>query len=510
MSLEIELKLQIEPRYLARLAAHPLLKRAAKRVTRKLYSVYYDTPDLDLWQAGVSLRVRRSGRQWLQTVKSGGAVTAGLHQQHEFETPLAAPFPDFEGIQTSEAAVFFSPPELRERLQPVVVTEFTRTSSELTPAGGVAIEFCIDRGELKSGDATLSLCEIELEMKDGAPGHAYDIALQLLETIPLLVEDRSKLERGIALHLRTPAKPLKSRRSLVAAGMRTNDVFRTLILGCLAHYTANQRGMLEGGDPEYLHQMRVALRRLRSVFSTFSPLFPAAVIAPLVEETRWLARILGVTRDWDVFGTETLPPVVARHAGHAGLAAVVQAAERKRAGANRRARRAVASVRGQGLLLKFGAWTAAEAWLAALTDEQRADLNRPADEFARETLAAALKRVRKRGRKFAHLAPPDLHRLRISAKKLRYATEFFAPLFDEKTARDYRGALARLQDALGSYNDAVKMTALAEQASRSLTGAAIDEARGIMLGWRAGMEDAGTRYLKRMWKDFRAAEPFWD
>ena len=68
---------------------------------------------------------------------------------------------------------------------------------------------------------------------------------QLLETIPLLVEDRSKLERGIALHLRTPAKPLKSRRSLVAAGMRTNDVFRTLITGCLAHYTANQRGMLE-------------------------------------------------------------------------------------------------------------------------------------------------------------------------------------------------------------------------------------------------------------------------
>jgi len=51
---------------------------------------------------------------------------------------------------------------------------------------------------------------------------------------------------------------------------------------------------------------------------------------------------------------------------------------------------------------------------------------------------------------------------------------------------------------------------LAEQASRGLAGAAIDEARGIMLGWRAGMEDAGTRYLKRMWKDFRAAEPFWD
>src|SRR6188474_753207 len=140
MSLETELKLQIEPRHLARLAAHPLLKRAAKGVTRKLHSVYYDTPELDLWGSGACLRVRRSGKHWLQTVKSGAAVAAGLHQRHEFETTLAAPFPDFENIQSSEAAAYFSSPGLRERLQPVVVTEFTRTSRELTPADGVAIE----------------------------------------------------------------------------------------------------------------------------------------------------------------------------------------------------------------------------------------------------------------------------------------------------------------------------------------------------------------------------------
>jgi CHAD domain-containing protein len=255
--------------------------------------------------------------------------------------------------------------------------------------------------------------------------------------------------------------------------------------------------------------MRVALRRLRSVFSTFAPLFPSSVLAPPVAETRWLGRLLGAARDWDVFATETLPPLIARYAGHAGLDALARATARKRAAANRRARLAVASVRGQGLLLALGAWTSAETWLEALDSDQRADLARPADEFARQTLDAAFKRVRKRGRNFAKLAPHDLHRLRISAKKLRYATEFFTPLFDEKEAGDYRAALARLQDALGSYNDAVKMATFAERASDGLTSAAVKEARGILLGWGAGMEDAGTRYLKWVWNDFRATRPFW-
>ena len=291
--------------------------------------------------------------------------------------------------------------------------------------------------------------------------------------------------------------------------MTSNDAFKALITGCLAHFTGNQRGMLDKGDPEYLHQMRVALRRLRSVFSTFAPLLPAAVTTRPVAETRWLAGILGPARDWDVFATETLPPVMARYAEHAGLAGLARATARLRTDANRRARRAVVSARGQGLLLGLGAWTSAETWLEALDDMQRQALSRPALEFARETLSAALKRVRKRGRNFDELAPPELHRLRIAAKKLRYATEFFAPLFGEKAAIDYRSALARLQDVLGSYNDAVKMTQFSARASRRLTGAAADEARGIMLGWSAGVQNAGTRYVKRVWKDFRNAEPFW-
>jgi triphosphatase len=509
MPIETELKLQIEPRHLARLADHPLLKRAARRVTRKLYSVYYDTPGLDLWRAGVTLRLRRSGKHWTQTVKSGGSAAGGLHQRSEFESAITAPLPDFDALAASDAAAYFSAPELRLQLKPLIVMEFTRVSAMLAPADGVAIEASIDHGLIKSGDATAPVCELELEMKEGPAWQAYRVAAQLLEAVPLLVDDRSKAERGFALFLGTPQEPAKSPLSGVVAGMTANDALKSLVLSCLAHYGGNQRGMLAGDDPEYLHQMRVALRRLRSVFSTFAPLLAPPAAAPPLNELRELARTLGAARDWDVFATETLPPVMARYAQHAGLAALAGATARLRVTANRRARRAVVSATGQGLLLTLGAWTSAETWLDALDATQRSALEQPVIDFAQETLDATLARVKKRGRKFAGLAPADLHRLRIAAKKLRYATEFFAPLFDGKPARDYRAVLARLQDTLGTYNDAVKTTQLAEHASRALKGAPASEARGIMLGWSAGMQDAGTRYLRRVWKEFRAAEPFW-
>ena len=510
MPLETELKLHIDPRHIARLRGYPLFKHATRRISRKLYSVYYDTPDLDLWRAGVTLRLRRTSGRWVQTVKGGGMVAAGLHQRHEFETGITAPVPDFSAIGGGELAAHLTSPQLRARLKPMIVTEFTRSSAMLAPANGVAIEASIDHGIIRSGAATEPICELELEVKMGPAGRAYQVGMQLLEAAPLLVEDRSKVERGVALHLGKRCNPLKAPPSPVAAVMTSNSAFKALVLTCLAHYAANQRGMLDGADPEYLHQMRVALRRLRSVFSTFAPLFPAAVLKPPVAETRWLARILGAARDWDVFVAETLAPVSARYAQHPGMAALTHSTAILRKAATRTARRAVVSARGQGLLLALGAWINAETWLEAFDQTQRAEMQRPVSGFAQTVLDAALKRVRKRGRHFASLAPPELHRLRIAAKKLRYATEFFAPLHDGKHARDYQQALARLQDALGSYNDAVKMTSLAERASRGLRGAAPIEARGIMLGWSGGMQAVDTRRLKRIWKEFRAAEPFWE
>jgi CHAD domain-containing protein len=387
----------------------------------------------------------------------------------------------------------------------MAVEEFTRASCKLTLATAVVIEASIDCGSIKGGDTTEPVCELTLESKTGPAWRIYQAALELLAAERLRIEDRSRAERGFALHRGAPCPPQKAVASQLMPEMSINDAFKLLVQSCLAQFVANQSGMLDSGDPEYLHQMRVALRRLRSVFSTFARLFPDSLLAEPVGETQWLAGALGRARDWDVFVIETLPPLAAHHSSHPGIADVSRAAARMRASARRSARRAVTSARGQGLLLALRGWLSAETWLTAMegTPALRAELARPIAGFAQSVLAHAHRRVLKRGRHFSRLEPVQLHRLRVAAKKLRYAAEFFAPLYHERHARDYRAVLTHLQDGLGAYNDAVVLTRLAAAASGGARGASAYEARGIMLGWSGAMQEAGTRHLKRVWQEFR-------
>lgn len=509
MAIETELKLLVASRDVARLRRHPLFQQAKHVPARKLYSVYYDTPDLELWRAGLTLRLRRRSGHWVQTIKGGGGVAAGLHRRMEIEAEVAGPLPDFSAIAEPDLAHRFKSARLRAQLKPVMVTEFTRNTYLASPLEQVSIEAAIDRGVIKCGDATEPLSEIELELRSGEPWRLYQLGLQLLPVVPLLVENRSKAERGIALHEDTRLRPTKAGQSPVTPEMSTQEAFAALLHACLAQFIANQPGLLADSDPEYLHQMRVALRRARSVYSTFASLFMEEALSPPIAETHWLACKLGRARDWDVFNTETLPLVAAHYADHTGISALTREAERRRLAANRVARRAVRSPRGQGLLLSLGGWLAAETWRSSMTTEQLDALDRPVGEFANAVLETALARVLKRGRHFAQRSPEQLHRLRIAAKKLRYATEFFGPLYDGKKLRDFRAALSALQDGLGRLNDAQTVTTLAAQVSAGLQGPDAAEALGIMFGWSAATQDLVARRLHGVWKTLRACAPFW-
>src|SRR4051812_18978931 len=104
MAIEVELKLQLNPRHIARLRNHPLLKHPASPSSRKLYTVYYDTRDLQLWRRGIALRLRRDGKRWIQTIKTGGNVTAGMHNRDEYEVEVSSRLPDFSVIDSEMAS----------------------------------------------------------------------------------------------------------------------------------------------------------------------------------------------------------------------------------------------------------------------------------------------------------------------------------------------------------------------------------------------------------------------
>lgn len=318
-----------------------------------------------------------------------------------------------------------------------------------------------------------------------------------------------KAERGYSLHRGERAAPVKAKPAALSVRMSVNEAFRAVLWASLGHLQANERGALEGEDPEYLHQMRVALRRLRSAFGVFSPPHARPVTAAAASELKWLAGALAPARDWDVFMTETLPAVGRNFAGNTGLAMLAERCERLRRSAARRARSAVASTRYQRLVLSAAGWLAAEKWLAQMHGKDREALAEPVRRFASPVLERRYRRVRKRGRDLAQLSAAELHRLRIAVKKLRYATDFFEGLFESHKALEMHRQLARLQDILGAMNDAATAASLAARGARGMARKRVPEARTLVLGWSRRRAATLKRELEGAWKAFRNAERFW-
>jgi triphosphatase len=508
--LEVELKLAIEPGDLPRLARDPAIRamRRGRARTVQLFSVYYDTPQGELKNHGFGLRLRRQGARWVQTLKADGRVEGGLHQRPEWEVPCAGPELDFAALAETDAVELVA--RLRERLQPVFVTEFTRTTHVLQPAFDQELLLCVDRGEIRTGEAVVPISEIELELRSGERARLFELGLALQEVVPLRLENRSKAERGYAL-LGPASGPVKAQPPELSEQMPVSDAFREIAFCALTQLQANERGMLAGEDIEYLHQMRVAARRLRSAFSVFGKALPQAATGPARDEVKWLGQALGVARDWDVFVHETLPAVRAEFPEQlAGLAAEA-AHERELAG--KVARDAVGSERYSRLLLRLSAWLAVQPW------QNGADvLNTPVRPYAAQQLKKRHKAVMKRGENAATLAPAARHQLRIAVKKLRYGTDFFSSLFPKKHTRDYLDALARLQDVLGALNDAqVCRTLLGrlQQAEPEVSGAKPRvsgmkaQALALVEGWAAGRAAALNAELGRAWAGFEKAKKFW-
>src|SRR4029453_4811099 len=176
MNSEIELKLLVAPTDIWRLQRHPLLKALTRRKppSQKLFSVYYDTPDLVLRKHRVAVRLRRVGRRWLQTVKAEGSVAAGLHTRPEWESKTTENTLDFNAIDDPKLGKFFAAKELQQELRPVFLTEFTRSRRILESPSGDIIEFSLDQGEVRAGDHRLPICEVELELKAGPPARLFE------------------------------------------------------------------------------------------------------------------------------------------------------------------------------------------------------------------------------------------------------------------------------------------------------------------------------------------------
>jgi inorganic triphosphatase YgiF len=522
MSTEIELKLALDPAAMPALLRHPAvtaLSRARMRTTR-LASVYYDTPNCLLAAEGIALRARRDGKRWVQTIKGPPEVAGGggLQARAEYEWPLPGPALDLTRLAATPWRKLIAIAEKRGLVR-CFTTDFERRTVPLRFPDGTLALLCVDRGEIRAArdgrTRRVPIAEIEIELETGAAANLFGLALALAADLPLAVMAVSKADRGHAVRRGERdlvTAPAKARGIAFAEHSPTVDVLSQLARECLQQIAANAAGLLEDDDPEWVHQMRIGTRRLRSCLALVAHLARSAALDFIVTEVKWLAGVLGTARDWDVFINETLPPLTAALARDATTAAALKrlrarALARGRA-ARAAARDAIASPRFHRLLLAGGLLCATPRFGTrppAVGAVETDALSAPADAFARTLLARRHRKLQARAAALAHGSPEERHAVRIAAKRLRYVAEFFSPLFPRKRVKPYLKALTALQDVLGRLND----TATALRVASETGGPAADVAAGAVRGWVAAQAAALDPDLARSWRRFADAKPFW-
>jgi triphosphatase len=270
--------------------------------------------------------VRKEGRHWVQTLKGAGD---GLWQRLEHEVPLqvapgTAPQADPARHAGTPAGEALHAALGGGELQPLYRTEVIRTR-RLMRARGVVAELAFDRGALVAGEQRWPLCEIEFELKSGRPAALAELAARWVERFGLTLDTRSKAERGerlargVRLGAAVKAQPLQLPPSADAA-----TALRAAVANCLRQVLGNASDLAHeaGADADQLHQLRVGLRRLRSVLRELGPLSPQ--LSPDWEDAAArLFRSLGSARDRDALASTLLPAL--HKAGAVGLQLPLQA-----------------------------------------------------------------------------------------------------------------------------------------------------------------------------------------
>ncbi|RZF28492.1 CYTH and CHAD domain-containing protein [Paraburkholderia sp. UYCP14C] len=503
--MERELKLRVANEDLDQLRHAPLLAQSENPAgtPHLLTSTYFDTPDFSFHRCGATLRVRTVGNEKIQTLKLEGSAKAGLFERDEFEMPVNSDAPDLNLLRDpisddSDCGKLIRDETVAARLRPVFVTRINRSAFALRQPSGDELELALDEGTIEAESGSVQIAAVELELKQGDPDALYRVALEMLDTVPLRIDHRSKADIGYALLVGEHSEAVKAQPVRLNKRDSIEDAFCAIARNCLDQVHANERGVVSGHDPSSVHQMRVGLRRLRSALDLFSTVIPAS--AGCDEELRWIASELGAARDWEVLAGSTLEQACAN--GNADeIRPVVQACEQIAVDNRNRAAAAVESVRYTRLALQFALWLNRKGWQDEMSDEQRNAISGPVKPFAADVLRRRHEILIKRGKGLADLDDHRRHRARIAAKKVRYATEFFASLCPRQAVRHYVGALTALQDDLGWRNDAV----VADQLLKSLLQTSPEAASGAAFarGFLASRVAADHRTLKKLWKRFK-------
>jgi len=553
---EQELKLHVPMAFRASVLRE-MKQREVARV--RLHAMYFDTPERELARARIAIRLRQEGAEWVQTLKMPGADAI---TRVELNHPRPGPILDlsvYAGTE-QEAALAALKGELGLRYE----TDVQRLLRRVRTRQGT-VELAYDTGILRAGALELPISELEFELVSGRPAAIFSLARKWQQRHGLVLDPRSKSERGDALaqlarrledvDAGAEAEREARRAEAIARfwaprtaapvrlepGMSAPQAMARVAAECLDQIARNAsvlaevdtEGVCRAGNSEHVHQLRVGIRRLRSAWRLFDG-WTSPVPASLLDDMRRHFAAFGANRDQDVLN-ETIAPALAR-AGMPMLPAEsaapqedaraiaggkafqswllnllewsldVPAAEAPASGAPpaRRARGADDHAPEPAIRLEGGPSSSAAARVPAIIPLQAAQ---PDPASLRKLLARRLRRwhrkVAEAGLRFAELPLAERHELRKRGKRLRYGLSFAESLLPAGRLRDYRKLLSHVQDVLGEIND----LALARDHYAART-AAHPEA-WFALGWISARLDELTAEARRAFQDLAHGKPFW-
>jgi CHAD domain-containing protein len=491
-SFQQDITVDVPPERVRKLTHHPLFAASGAGSRKKLRSVWFDTDRFDLYQSGISLCLVDAGRTRLQQVS--------LADGDDYVSGFVGDF-DFLGITADKARAKLERAQRRGLGLAFEIQALERRWT-LTLGDGQSVLARLVRGELRSGPRVQALCELWIEATEGTDGSHFCVARDLIAAFGLQVQPLPIEERGLRLARNLTLEPVRAAASPIVPQHDCVAALQAIVNACSEQFLRNEPGALASDDPEYVHQMRVAMRRLRSALRAFAPLIPAAAQQRFIPGLRALAVELGATRDWDVILEELILPVAQTRTDDPRLAILADETTALRDAARAHCKAALEKGEQHRLLAEIVAYVQCE-W-------------RPAEgphlpelvQFAADCLDALHRTAAKTAKRARAQDIPSLHRLRIAIKRLRYTVEFFAPLFPRKAVRAYLDRMMALQEDLGLLNDVANAELrLADCATKN---PALAEGVAFVHGWYATRlsellqripgEIAILTKLRRFWK----------
>lgn len=503
--METELKFQVPA---ARSAALQRAVHTATATSLRLQAVYVDTDDQRLAKAGLALRLRKEGRRWVQTLK-GRADAEGSHGlmdrlEHEVGVPAAAvdphhPMPDparHLGTPAGErlqAALGTPPAELKLLYR----TDVRRLKRHVRHRGAT-IEIAHDRGRLLSDRGSAAVDEFELELVAGPPAALVDLSQRWAARFGLWWDSRTKSERGMRLALGIDTVPAV--HAIAVHGGAAADaaqVGSAALQAALAQALPNASELAAGsGNAEHLHQLRVALRRLRTLLRMWAPGWVEGDRARALEAAwREPFGVLGAARDADVRSQMLWPALQAAGAPEVDWPTPVEAPD------------AAACIRGPvftDLMLRTLSLTLqSPAGVGSKGSGAAAAVPVDLATAARHALKPAWTRILRDAQRFPQTDVQAQHRTRKRLKRLRYLLEVLQPLYPRRATRRLLKSVRRALNALGDLND------LQSAQARCRELAANDPRAWFAVGWLAAQHDPAITKASHALKELKAAPRVW-